>query len=307
MKKKSFIKFLSVAASTVLVLAACGQGEEAEQTDSNQNATGSENVVQQETDVTIVAGAPMQDGTYSLLEKELDQNGWKASFELIVEDGKITGSNYNYENEEGRLKTENEGYQEAMKDKTGVGPQEFIPQLNDALIAQQDAQKVDVVTGATHSSESFINYAQQLIQAAQKGDTTPIEIDAQAPLQDGEYSLEEKNIGSTGWKTYINIIVEAGKIVEVDYNYLNAEGQLKTEDDAYQDKMTEIAGTGPQDFVPALSESLIETQNAADVDVVTGATHSAHTFKLYAAQLINSAQKGDTTPIIIDNYVYEEQ
>ena len=30
---------------------------------------------------------------------------------------------------------------------------------------------MEVVTGATHSSESFQNYAQQLIQAAQAGNT----------------------------------------------------------------------------------------------------------------------------------------
>ena len=302
MKKR--MGLLVVAASAMLVLGACGQGDEGG--NDKQVSNSSENATQETTDVKVIAGEQMQDGTYSLTEKELDDHGWKASMSITVKDGKITESDYNYENGEGQLKSEDEGYQEAMKDKTGVGPEEFIPQLNEALIKQQDAQKIDVVTGATHSSEGFLNYAQQLIQAAQKGDTTPIEIDAQAGLTDGEYSLEEKNIGSTGWKAFLNITVQDGKIVESDYNYLNADNQLKTDDEGYQEKMTEKAGTGPQDYVPALNNALVEKQNAGEVDIVTGATHSAHTFKLYAAQLINAAQKGDTGKIVVDNFVYEE-
>lgn len=298
------VKLLTVTASAMLILAACGQGEEGE--NKKQGSDITENAAQETNDVKIVAGAPLQDGTYSLTEKELDDHGWKASMAITVKDGKITESTYDYENAEGQLKSEDEGYQEAMKDKTGVGPKDFIPQLNEALVAQQDAQKVDIVTGATHSSDAFLNYAQQLIQAAQNGNTAPIEIDAKAALKDGEYSLEEKNIGSTGWKAFLNMTVKDGKIVDADYNYLNADGELKTSDEGYQEKMTEIAGTGPQDYIPALNNDLVEKQNAGEVDIVTGATHSAHTFKLYAAQLINAAQKGDNGKIVIDNFVYEE-
>ena len=52
-----------------------------------------------------------------------------------------------------------------MKAKSGVGPKEYIKQLNDSFVKAQSASGVEVVTGATHSSESFQNYAQQLIQA----------------------------------------------------------------------------------------------------------------------------------------------
>ena len=48
-----------------------------------------------------------------------------------------------------------------------------------------------------------------------------------------------------------------------------------------------------------------EDGSPADMDVVTGATHSSHTFIIYAEQLINAAEKGDTTPIEIDNIVTE--
>jgi major membrane immunogen (membrane-anchored lipoprotein) len=299
---KRLMTFLTVVLATTFILGACGSnnsGKEEENTDNNNNEATEQAAKE------VVAGAAMQDGTYTLQETDFDENGWKASMEITVEDGTITLSNYNYEDADGQLKTEDEGYQEMMKDKSGVGPQEFVKQLNDGLVATGDAQLVDIVTGATHSSEIFVNYAQQLIQAAQNGNTETITINNTAALQDGEYSLVEKNIGSTGWKVTMDITVEDGAITTVDYNYLNAEDQLKTADDEYQELMTEKSGTGPQDYIPALNENLVETQDPAEVDIVTGATHSAQTFKLYAAQLVNAAQKGDTEQIVVDNYVYE--
>lgn len=297
---KKFMAVLTVSIAMSFILVACGGDNSDKENSNNSNNNTTEHVVQNK-----VAGADMQDGTYTLEETDFDENGWKVFIEMTVDDGKITSSKYNYEDADGQLKTEDEDYQEMMKDKTGVGPQEFVKQLNDELVATGDAQLVDIVTGATHSSEAFVNYAQQLIQAAQKGNVEPIIIDNTAVLQDGEYSLAEENIGSTGWKVTMNITVEDGQITASDYNYLNEDDQLKTDDDEYQALMTDKVGTGPQDYIPALNENLVETQNPAEVDVVTGATHSTEVFKLYAAQLVNAAQKGETEQIVIDNYVYE--
>ncbi|MBS4199390.1 FMN-binding protein [Bacillus sp. FJAT-49732] len=299
---KKMPKLLTVVASVTLLLGACGSTSVSEKNnDGNKQVSNEEEGIEK-----VIAGAEMKDGTYTLKEKDFDDHGWKASMTITVKGGKITESTYNYEDENGKLKSEDEGYQKNMSEKTGVGPKDYIPQLNEELVKSQDAQRVDVVTGATHSSETFLNYAQQLIQASQKGDTSTIEIDTRAPLVDGVYSLVEKNIGSTGWKTYLNITVKDGQIIESDYNYLNKDGDLKTNDEGYQEKMKEKTGTGPQDFIPALNKSLVEKQNPAEVDVVTGASHSSQTFKMYAAQLVNAAQKGDTTKIEIDNYVYSK-
>ena len=81
-------------------------------------------------------------------------------------------------------------------------PEKYIPELNDQFLKAQSASGVEVVTGATHSSESFQNYAQQLIQAAQAGNTDTIEIDNGADLKDGTYKLEEKNY-SNGYRVQI--------------------------------------------------------------------------------------------------------
>lgn len=300
MKMKRFIVLLAVTFSALFILVACG-GDDASEEKPNDAQNSEQSVGER------VSGADMQDGTYALEEQNFDENGWKVFMEITVEDGKITESNYNYKDEDDNLKTDDEEYQDMMKDQSGVGPQEFVEQLNKGLVSMQDAQLVDVVSGATHSSEVFINYAQQLIQAAQNGQSDTILIHNGEALQDGEYSLVEKNYDANDWKVSIKIVIDSGKIVESDYNYVNADGELKTEDDGYQEFMEGEVGVGPQDYIPTLNDELVEKQDPAEVDIVSGATTSAESFKNYAAQLVNASQKGDTEEIVVDNFVYEEE
>ena len=49
---------------------------------------------------------------------------------------------------------------------------------------------IQVVSGATSSSDSMRNYASQLVQVAQKGDTATIHINNNVKYKDGTYKLE---------------------------------------------------------------------------------------------------------------------
>ena len=122
----------------------------------------------------------LQDGTYSIEELNFGETGWKESLEIVVDGGEITDATWTSLDEEGNNKREDEGYQEAMSNVTGVGPQDFIPALEDALVDAQNPADVEVVTGATGTSEKFVEYAEELIAAAEKGNTDTIEVDNQA-------------------------------------------------------------------------------------------------------------------------------
>ena len=253
-----------------------------------------------------VAGGDLKDGTYKLEEKN-EKNGYRAVFEMTVKDGKITESKYDNINADGKSKTEDTKYEESMKAKSGVGPKEYIKQLNDSFVKAQSASGVEVVTGATHSSESFQNYAQQLIQAAQAGNTDTIEIDNGATLKDGTYSLKEKN-DSNGYHTTFSMTVKDGKVTESNYDNVNADGKSKKDDTEYESKMKDVAGVGPKEYIETLNKEFVKAMGEEDgspagVEVVTGATHSTHSFINYAQQLVNAAEKGDTTEIVVDNIV----
>lgn len=307
MKVNKFVKGFAAIALFSLVLAGCG-ADKKDNTTNSSSAASSETKKSTESSAPAkkIAGGDLKDGTYKLEEKN-EKNGYRAVFEMTVKDGKITESKYDNINADGKSKTEDTKYEESMKAKSGVGPKEYIKQLNDSFVKAQSASGVEVVTGATHSSESFQNYAQQLIQAAQAGNTDTIEIDNGAALKDGTYSLKEKN-DSNGYHTTFSMTVKDGKVTESNYDNVNADGKSKKDDTEYESKMKDVAGVGPKEYIETLNKEFVKAMGEEDgspagVEVVTGATHSTHSFINYAQQLVNAAEKGDTTEIVVDNIV----
>lgn len=186
MKKKRFVTGFAVLAFSALVLGACGADDNGSSNSSSESSTAQSSTAKSTTESSakVVAGGDLQDGTYKLEEKNYS-NDYRVVFEITVKDGKITESKYDNINADGESKTKNAEYNENMKAKAGISPEEFIPKFNEELVAAQSPSAIEVVSGATHSFDSFQNYAQQLIQAAQAGNTDTIEIDNGADLKDG--------------------------------------------------------------------------------------------------------------------------
>ncbi|WP_291292048.1 extracellular electron transfer flavoprotein PplA [Enterococcus sp.] len=313
MKAKKLMVGMAVFSFSALLLAGCGSDNDKSASSStkestSQVASSESTTASTESEAKVVAGAPLQDGTYKLEEKNYS-NDYRVVFEITVKDGKITESKYDNINADGESKTKNAEYNENMKAKSGTNPEEFIPKFNEELVAAQSPSSIEVVSGATHSFDSFQNYAQQLIQAAQAGNTDTIEIDNGADLQDGTYKLEEKNY-SNGYRVAFSITVKDGKVSESNYDYVNEDGKSKKDDTEYNENMKAKSGTNPEEFIPNFNEAFVKAVNTedgsvADMDVVSGATHSYHSFVIYAQQLLNAAEKGDETPIEVDNIVTE--
>ncbi|CYV14930.1 FMN-binding protein [Streptococcus suis] len=144
-----------VVLGAVFALAACG---------SKQESTS--------TTETVV----LKDGTYKA-ESGKDDYGYKIVHTLTVKDGKISESKFDYEAEDGSLKSANEEYNKNMKDKAGVSAGEAIEQLNAALVEKQDLSAVEVVSGATHTSEDFKKSTEALLAAAAEGKTETVKLD----------------------------------------------------------------------------------------------------------------------------------
>jgi major membrane immunogen (membrane-anchored lipoprotein) len=174
MELKKTLSTATLLLASTFVLAACGGADT--ETESSE-AASSEVVVESSSEASSTATAELQDGTYTLVEKNFDTRGWKTEFSITVVDGKITESAYENVNEAGDKKSEDADYQTRMAEKAGVGPADYFPALNNQLVEKQDPEAVEVVTGATGSSDTFKKYAPMLVEAAEAGDTTLIEID----------------------------------------------------------------------------------------------------------------------------------
>ena len=168
----TFKKSLATAAvllSSVVVLTACGGGSK-----STTSSTSSAKTTQA---AKSTASGELKDGTYKLVS-EADKRGWHVEFTIVVEGGKIKSSDYDNLNKDGKRKSEDEAYEKQMKDKMGTGPAEYFKAYNIGLVEKQNPKDVEVVSGATQAHTSFVEYANKLIEAAQKGDTKEIKVAA---------------------------------------------------------------------------------------------------------------------------------
>lgn len=301
MKLNKFVTSLSVVAMSVLTLASAMPVQAA---DSSSSSTESSSV----TEKKVTAGKTMKAGTYKLEEKNFS-HGYKVKMSMTVgNDGKITNTSYDYVDKDGNSKTKDADYEKSMKAKSGVGPAEYIPQLNDSFKKNgSDTGAIAVVSGATESSNDFKNYAQQLVQAAQAGDTKTIVVNNGKKMKNGTYKLAEQNY-SHGYRMKMAITVKNGKITKSNMDYVNKNGKSKTKDAAYEKSMKSKVKVGPKEYIPDLNKALKgkTATTYQNVKVVSGATESSNTFKLYSAQLVNAAQNGDKGTIKVSNYVYAE-
>lgn len=238
----------------------------------------------------------LKDGTYTVYGNE-DERGWTVRHTIVVKDGKIVESDFDYYNAEGKRKTEDEEYNEMMKEKNDISSKEAIEKLNAALVELQDEDDIEVVTGATHTYELFEDSAEALIEKAKNGDTQESNFQ-DVELVDGEYSLKTTE-DERGWAHIFTMVVKDGKITESKYDMVNASGELKSESDEYNDAMKESSKVSFAEAVKELNEELVDEQNIIDIEVVSGATSTTNSFKEYAQMLIDAAVKGDTKLIEI--------
>ena len=198
----------------------------------------------------------LKDGEYTAVS-DADERGWKLHHTIVVKDGKVASSNYDYVNDKG---------ESLVKDG-----------------------KADVVTGASHTSEVFFFSTKVLLKQAKEGKTGEVNI-SKLPLQDGEYTLEAP-ADQRGWTTKFVLTVKDGKVEKADYD-MYKDGKRKSEDADYNKMMADKAKVSYADAVKQLNEALVKSSNA-NVDVVTGATNTTNAFKTYAKQLLEAAALGE--------------
>ena len=119
-------------------------------------------------------------------------------------------------------------------------------------------------------------------------------------MKDGYYTAEAAEFDEHGWKEYITIYVSGGTIITTDYNAKNASGFIKSWDMEYMRVMNRVSGTYPNEYTRLYAESLMNSQDVAQVDAITGATHSYHTFVKLADAVIKQAQSGDKSVCFLD-------
>lgn len=108
---------------------------------------------------------------------------------------------------------------------------------------------------------------------------------------DTQYLLEGVE-DERGWTVKHEVIVNVkGEIIKSDFNYVNADGVLKTEDDEYVTNMEDGSGNNLHETIEYLNNYLIENNGLEglgddSVDVVSGATGTYTLFVETANELL---------------------
>ncbi|HHY41268.1 MAG TPA: FMN-binding protein [Thermoanaerobacterales bacterium] len=260
-----------VALLIITLVAGCGGKKQQEQTPPDQSSQ------QQPAEEQV----SYDDGVYFAQKADFDDHGWKAMATVIVKDGKITEVFYDEINEEDTLKSFDPEYAANMKNKSGTTPLDAYNKLEQDLIAKQNPEQVDAVTGATHSSDTF----KELVKEALSG--SPVE--AKGTYKEGVYKAAEKDFDERGWKAMAAVLIRDGKVAVAAYDEVNKDGNYKSADEEYAKNMKEKSGTTPAEAAQVLSKSVIDKQDA-DVDSVTGATGTAERFKTLMKEVLDLAK-----------------
>ncbi|ARC84387.1 FMN-binding domain protein [Clostridium argentinense CDC 2741] len=122
---------------------------------------------------------------------------------------------------------------------------------------------------------------------------------ASKELKDGQYKAEYSEMDEHGWKAFVELKVADGKISECNADYVNEEGKLKSQDAKYEESMKGSSETWPSKFSADFNKALVEKGNPADVDNITGATHSTEDFKNLSKEALKAAEKGKTDTVVV--------
>lgn len=226
----------------------------------------------------------LRDGIYRA-EASQPAHGWTDFLEITVENGLIIKAKADAFNANGDLKTKDQGY----ADRMGMKPSEFYSELTDRLLNNQKPSEIDTVTGAT-STSNYIRYLFLAIIHKGQPDTT-VKVDlakfSASSLKDGVYRAEYSQ-PTHGWTDFLEITVKNGIIVKAYADAYNSSGILKTNDEAYSQRM----GMDPKRFYGILAYRVIADQIPSLIDIVTGATSTSNSVRELLNKIIQDGEPG---------------
>lgn len=116
------------------------------------------------------AAAAIEDGTYRAEYDSFDVNGYKDFVELTFEGGVVTNVVMDAVCEaDGTLKSESEEYKESMQTVVGTYPQKYYTDLINQYIQTGSSDGVEIVAGATTTSNSMLKLLRALEEVMVSG------------------------------------------------------------------------------------------------------------------------------------------
>jgi major membrane immunogen (membrane-anchored lipoprotein) len=126
---------------------------------------------------------------------------------------------------------------------------------------------------------------------------------------DGTYKASYETVESESWTDYVSFTLTGDEITNVDYDAVDAAGNLKSADSAYNARMASMRDTKPEIFMPQIEAAIANTTIAPEYeafDAISGATGSSEDANLLMEAALDLAIDGDPTEVVIARPVEEE-
>lgn len=118
----------------------------------------------------------MKDGFYTAEMSEYSY-GWKEYLCIMVKNKKIVYAEFNAKDPSGFIKAWDNAYMKNMYSVNGTYPNEYTRNYVAQLIAGQDTDSVDALSGATSSYDNFKKLSVAVVEQAIKGDSDIVSVE----------------------------------------------------------------------------------------------------------------------------------
>lgn len=125
------------------------------------------------------SSSSLKDGFYTAQMSDYS-HGWKEYLCIMVKDDNIVYAEFNAKNQSGYIKAWDNAYMENMAAVCGTYPNDYTRKYVAQLIEVQCADKIDAVSGASHSGNNFLKLAAAVIEQAAAGNPDTIVVQSES-------------------------------------------------------------------------------------------------------------------------------
>lgn len=233
----------------------------------------------------------LRDGEYEYMVDQPDSNGYRSRVMLTVDNGVITACNWDAQAENGTWKSQLSMDGSYVMTEDGLKWHEQAEALAGYVIENQTLDGLengngytDVVSGVSINIQPFIDGVEEcLMQAAE----SLMDIEEPEVLLDGEYSYEDEEFDSMGYKNMITMTVENGAITYVSWDAKDQNGETKSQLSADGRYVMTEAGLTWDKQAEALAQYVIENQTVTGLADENGYTDAVSGVSINVFPFVN--------------------
>lgn len=243
-----------------------------------------------------------RDGTYTAQFDTAGADGYTTYAVVEIASDKVSVTEFDGKNASGTLRSADTELADSMKE----GASEYLTfeptpanlskkAMEDFAAAGGDPDSMALTAGGPEYGLELAALVDAVLDGPAKADSESESTQVELPYYaDGSYKVTVQDFDLSGYKEYIVLKVSGGVPTVEEFDAVDEEGKLRSED-------TEINPKVPySESVPALMDSFNSARTVEGIETVTGATESSDCFRLLVERALENAHLRYSTDDTVD-------